>query len=464
MKKHTKLLSLLLCGVLALSLTACGADQPKPESPSSQPAAPTGEVQPPDSSSSEKKVGKVEIAAEPDKTTYWVGEEFSPEGGVIKVSYRDDTTEEISMTDPAVEVGAVKTNSAGRKQVKVTFGGKSASFYVVVAEQGAEVTFHLNYDGAPADIVSAAEMNAAVEAPADPVRDGHVFGGWYTDAACTVPYDFEIVVTEPLDLYAFWKEDGAAYHNVTYSLNYYGQLPDSYTQQVKDGETAREIALTPQREEFAFDGWYADEAGTAAFSSGTPVSGDMTVYAKWTKTKSGSSTYVFEAEHTNLARKEGPGMSGSAAGASMIVNDMKNQGASGGKFVSYLYKNGLSLEFYLASSEAVNDATLTLSIAGEMDNINLNSENYLVEVNGTALDFAPVALESGGSFTDGIVISGVSLLEGANTIRLVTNNNVNPMGEGVGTYQGTAPMMDCIKLTTSAVVTWDGVQGLPVQY
>lgn len=148
----------------------------------------------------------------------------------------------------------------------------------------------------------------------------------------------------------------------------------------------------------------------------------------------------------------------------MIVNDMKNQGASGGKFVSYLYKNGLALEFYLASSEAVSDATLTLSIAGEMENINLTPETYLVEVNGIALNYAPVSLESGGAFTDGIVISGVNLTEGANTIRLVTNNSVNPMGEGVGTYQGTAPMVDCIKITTNAVVSWDGVQGLPVQY
>lgn len=464
MKKYTKLLSLLLCGALALGLSACGADQPGPGSAPPQSAAPTEAVKPSDSGSTEKKVGKVEIVTEPEKTTYWVGEEFSPEGGVIKVSYRDDTTEEIPMTDPSVEIAAVKTGSAGRKQVKVTFGGKSDSFYVVVTEQGAQVTFRLNYDGAPADIVTAAEKDAAVAAPADPARDGHTFGGWYTDAACTVPYDFEAVVTEPLELYAFWKEDGTAYHSVTYSLNYYGRLPDSYTQQVKEGESAREIALTPKREEFAFDGWYTDEAGTTAFSAGTPVTEDMTVYAKWTKTKSAPSTYVFEAEHTNLAGKEGPGMSGSAAGASMIVNDMKNQGASGGKFVSYLYKNGLALEFYLASSETVTDATLALSIAGEMENINLTPETYLVEVNGTAMNYAPVSLESGGAFTDGIVISGISLTEGANTIRLVTNNSVNPMGEGVGTYQGTAPMVDCIKLTTDAVVIWDGVQGLPVQY
>ena len=464
MKKHTKLLSLLLCGAMTLSLAACGDGTTPADTPSQSSSAAVEETPAPSGGTAEKAVGKVEVVTEPDKTTYWIDEEFSPEGGMLQISYRDGTTEEIPMTDPSVEIGSVKTSSTGRKQVKVTVGGKSDTFYVVVAEQGEEVTFHLNYDGAE-DIVSAAEKDAAVAAPADPTRDGYTFGGWYTDAACTVAYDFESTVTGPLELYAFWKEDGTTYHSVTYSLNYYGQLPDAYTQQVKDGENARDIALAPQREEFTFDGWYTDEAGTAAFSAGsTPVTGDMTVYAKWTKTKSDASTYVFEAENTNLTGKEGPGMSGSAAGASMVVNDMKNQGASGGKFVSYLYKEELSLDFYLASSEAVSDATLAISISAEMDNIALEPENYTVEVNGTPLDFAPVMVENGGAFTDGIVINNVSLAEGANTIRLVTSNSVNPMGEGVGTYQGTAPMVDCIKLTTSAVVTWDGTQGLPVQY
>lgn len=57
-------------------------------------------------------------------------------------------------------------------------------------------------------------------------------------------------------------------------------------------------------------------------------------------------------------------MSGSASGASMIVNDATNLDASNGKYVSYLYKKGLSLDFYLASSEAVSDAVLTLPGCG----------------------------------------------------------------------------------------------------
>lgn len=77
---------------------------------------------------------------------YWVGEEFSAEGGVLLVTYRDKTTAEIPMTDENVKLPNVKTNTPGRKAVKVTYGGKNVTFYINVAEKGAEVTFELNYD------------------------------------------------------------------------------------------------------------------------------------------------------------------------------------------------------------------------------------------------------------------------------------------------------------------------------
>ncbi len=62
----------------------------------------------------------------------------------------------------------VKTNTPGRKAVKVTYGGKNVTFYINVAEKGAEVTFELNYDGAPEAQKEAARQGKGVEAPEIP--------------------------------------------------------------------------------------------------------------------------------------------------------------------------------------------------------------------------------------------------------------------------------------------------------
>lgn len=373
----------------------------------------------------EEKVGKIAVAQEPTKMDYWVGEEFSAEGGVLLVTYRDKTTAEIPMTDENVKLPNVKTNTPGRKAVKVTYGGKNVTFYINVAEKGAEVTFELNYDGAPEAQKEAARQGKGVEAPEIPVRDGYTFDAWYTDAACTVLYDFAQVVEQPMTLYANWLADDAVYYPVTYSLNYYGVLPDGYVQQVKSGETARMLSLALVRDEFEFIGWYADAACTVPYVQENAIEGETTIYAGWKSLKMGAETYTFEAEQTSLLGKEGPGMSGSASGASMIVNDATNLDASNGKYVSYLYKKGLSLDFYLASSEAVSDAVLTLRVAAEMDNISLSPDNYTIEVNGQPVMFDAIALEKGAKFADCIVIQNVALQVGANTIRLVTNNTIS---------------------------------------
>lgn len=288
----------------------------------------------------EEKVGKIAVAQEPTKMDYWVGEEFSAEGGVLLVTYRDKTTAEIPMTDENVKLPNVKTNTPGRKAVKVTYGGKNVTFYINVAEKGAEVTFELNYDGAPEAQKEAARQGKGVEAPEIPVRDGYTFDAWYTDAACTVLYDFAQVVEQPMTLYANWLADDAVYYPVTYSLNYYGVLPDGYVQQVKSGETARMLSLALVRDEFEFIGWYADAACTVPYVQENAIEGETTIYAGWKSLKMGAETYTFEAEQTSLLGKEGPGMSGSASGASMIVNDATNLDASNGKYVSYLYKKG----------------------------------------------------------------------------------------------------------------------------
>ena len=79
------------------------------------------------------------------------------------------------------------------------------------------------------------------------------------------------------------KGNGQRVNRYTVSFNANGKdaaMPDS--QRVKEGKTATEPA-EPQLKGYTFCGWYTDEACTQAYDFSTPVTADLTLYAKWTK-------------------------------------------------------------------------------------------------------------------------------------------------------------------------------------
>lgn len=407
-----------------------------------------------------KPVKSLEMASLPTKTEYFVGDTFELAGASVKANYEDGTSEVFTLPADGFEVSSPNLEKVGEKTVTVTLTGQRqrTSFKISVIMQGFKLTYDLNYEGAPASNSENVVKNTAAKKPANPTRTGHIFYNWFNDKDCTNPYDFSTPVTADKTIYASWKEDGATYFEVTYDLNYYGVAPQTYTQIVKSGEKAKALAVTPTRAEYTFNGWFKEEEGSNAFTViSENITADTTVYAGWTKTKTGSSVYTFEAEQTSLKGKTGPGFSGSATEQGMIVS---NNTASGGKCVSFLYKRGLTLDFNIASDVEVTDAIITVFVAAEMDGISFTSDDYQVIVNGTPLSFNRVTLANNSTFTGAIEISGVTLKKGANSVVLKTNNNTS-LG---GTYAGIAPMIDCIKIETSAVLIWDAVKGLPMNY
>ena len=134
------------------------------------------------------------------------------------------------------------------------------------------------------------KLGGTANKPAAPTKDGFKFVRWTTDADGTQPYDFNSVVTAPVTLYAQW----AVAHKVTFDSTG-GSAVD--TQLVGDGEKASAPA-NPTRTGYTFAGWSTDAAGTRPYGFGTPVTGDLTLYAKWTD--------VGETYHTvTLNLKEG---------------------------------------------------------------------------------------------------------------------------------------------------------------
>ena len=68
-----------------------------------------------------------------------------------------------------------------------------------------------------------------VTKPADPVREGYDFAGWFTDAALTASYDFTKNVTNSFTLYAKWTEiDTTPFKDVKPSDWFYDAAIDMY--------------------------------------------------------------------------------------------------------------------------------------------------------------------------------------------------------------------------------------------
>ncbi len=402
----------------------------------------------------DKVVARIQVVTQPAQTEFFVGDQVDYSGGVLRVTYTDRTTAEVPFSDEGVSFRDIDTSTAGAKTVTVTYESRTTTFTVTMLAVGGVVTFE---DYGESDLEVRVAEGRAIERPEDPEREGYTFGGWYEDEAKTVPFIFgdDSRINGDITVYSYWMEDGRDYFDVVYDLNYYGVKRSQYAQIVESGEAARPIAA-PQRAEFRFDGWYTDEALTNEYAAGTAISADTVLRAKWTKLKTGATTYTFEAEDTDLTGKTGMSNSGSPQGADMIMSDQA-LGASGNRFVTYLYNEGLSLEFHIASSEEAT-ATIVFRLAAELPNIVINQENYRITVNGEAPDYGTLTMPANAGFDDWITME-VTLKEGYNIIQLVTNNDVNPVGQG--TYAGTAPMVDCIRITTAAVLAWDENYDLP---
>lgn len=466
MKKTIKkfavvLLTLMLLTVFAFTAAACGeSDEPGP-GPGLEP--------------------------EPSVTEYTVTFDNNypnaPAATTVKVEEGKQVAE--PETDPA-RAGHDFTGwyTTAAATTAYDFGSAVTANLTLYAGWAAHVTVTFvygDYTGAPEDEAVELSAGGKVTAPSSPVREGYLFLGWFTDEACTTEFDFTSAVTANVTLYAGWMEESADVVSVTFDYNYAG-APAAATTYVENGATVAERGVTDRENtiasddgkysytfsETAFAGWYTDEACTVEYDFSTPVTENITLYAGWEPT-----TYTFEAELTPLVGKTGEGYSFSVADEQLIRVDTarRNQNASMGYSVGYLYKYGHSLNYRVYSDRAVSNVTLRARLSAEYRDIyiapetttvgDVTYESYSFNVNDTSVSYSPIALEGARGtaeadqrpFDDWLISRTVSLKEGWNTIDLVTTN----MNELASNITAMAPMIDCIYLSTDAELSWEPV-------
>lgn len=124
--------------------------------------------------------------------------------------------------------------------------------------------------------------------PADPVREGYEFLGWYTDTDYQNPYMFGTqIVTGDITLYAQWAlvEPGMAAYTVDFDLGY--DAAEGATPAAMTTISGKIFGVpTPKRDGYTFKGWwisdYEDgEKLTYKYTPDTTFTANTTMFAVW---------------------------------------------------------------------------------------------------------------------------------------------------------------------------------------
>ena len=112
--------------------------------------------------------------------------------------------------------------------------------------------------------------------PANPTKEKEYFVDWYKEAECTNVWDFENeTVSQDITLYAKWTSIA---YTVTFETNGGSAIE---AQLVPEGTFATKPATAPTKEGNLFEGWYTEQTMTNRFDFYTPITKNITLYAKW---------------------------------------------------------------------------------------------------------------------------------------------------------------------------------------
>lgn len=216
--------------------------------------------------------GNIEVSATVSARTYTVT--FNANGGTLTGAERTDVTfgQPIEApTEPTPPDGYTfagwyyngtawdfETNTMPAGNITLVAQWERESYSVVFDNDGMKTEYTYLYGD-------------TVTKPADPVKEGHSFLGWYWNDK---EFNFETPVSDDLTLVAMWQKNT---YTVTFNAN---GGTDVAPQEVEYLGTAKEPAA-PAREGYAFMGWYLN--GTQWDFDEMSVTSDITLVALWSE-------------------------------------------------------------------------------------------------------------------------------------------------------------------------------------
>ena len=135
-----------------------------------------------------------------------------------------------------------------------------------------------------------------------PTRADHTFDGWYMDVVGVREKVTETnVYRSDVTLYAHWVYNSVHY-TVTFDAS--GGTVDPPTEETDVGGILQDLP-TPEREGYAFTGWYTEKTGGTAVSTSTVFNSAQTVYAQWILITPKMYTVTFNAHGGIVTPKSG---------------------------------------------------------------------------------------------------------------------------------------------------------------
>ncbi len=156
-------------------------------------------------------------------------------GGVYRYKLGDDKAEQIFIPEQMLQnltIASVVADAAGN----LYYTNDSGTLFKLSAAPSFSVSFETNGGShMPASLVA---QNKPMNKPGDPVREGHLFMGWFADKQLTQPWDFSTPIADNMTLYAKWGEDVSSGGGVMPPIN-----PDELNPSVPEGNVGGQAPI-----------------------------------------------------------------------------------------------------------------------------------------------------------------------------------------------------------------------------
>lgn len=383
----------------------------------------------------------------------------------------DKTSSNVEKSSNSDSVNTTLTDSTSTVTVdsgKKDEGEKTTTSSTINEEENQiAYTFNWNYEGASEASVVNEKQGQILTFPTNVNREGYLFSYWATDENGINAFDISSKATAPTTLYAIWVSSTDAV-TITFHSNDSVYIEMS----VKSGSRLKSFpAVAVRQGEQYLKNWYTTSTYEKTASNMTKYSANTDIYARWFKVD------TFEAEYTKLTdltyeedpnindfgEKIGHGYSSDVSGTGLIFSDSTiGSTCSNGHFVCDLYYKDAFIQFDVTAEKATTDAILTATLSAEYFDMTFTPSNWIVSVNGESINYDTITLDNvptgrdsaaKRAFTTHTLSTAVSLKQGKNVIKLITNNSTRH--DSTGTMAAEAPMIDCINCYSDAELTFD---------